>query len=238
MKKALLYVFLSLLALAVLGFASLFFYYGWQIKYGDAGKLAKDFAQDKFSMDSRLANSAGNAKVQIDDWQKYVRPANPVWGGSQASITVLVFIDFECPFSREAYDGFKQVMEKYAPVVKVVFKSLPLAEIHPNSLRAANAAACAGEQGKFWEYYDRLFIDKKLDEAGLTASAGALGLDANKFSACLGQNKYEAQIMDDMKDAVSLGVRGTPTYFVNGLKVEGVTSAGDWDKIILNFLQK
>ncbi len=233
-KGIVLLIFLSFLALGIISFSGLFIYYAWQIKYGDEGKLVEQFKNEKFTSVGILAE---NNQAQVEDVSKYVRVFNPVFGKKDSKITILMFIDFQCPFSREAHLGFKAVMEKYASVVKVVFKQLPLTELHPQASAAVEASACAAEQNKFWEYYNQLFADQKLDQAGFLASARAVVVDVKKFQTCLEQNKYQTQIEQDMLDAVELGVRGTPTYFVNGLKVEGAISAEDWDKIILGFLK-
>lgn len=235
-KGMVLAMFLGLFLLVVLGFTAWFFYYAWQIKYGNAGKLVEQFSSEKFSKSGILVGNSVN--VSAEDLKKYTRAFDPVSGKKDSPVTIFLFADFECPHSREAQPIFKKIMEKYSPVIKVVFKHMPLVDIHPNAAGAALAAACAGEQGKFWEYYNQLFTNKKLDTDGLLAEAVTLKLDTAKFSSCLTEQKYKTQIEQDMQDAIALGVRGTPTYFVNGVKIEGVATEKDWDKIILQFLNK
>ncbi len=235
-KGLLLAFFLSLIILGALFFTGLFFYYIWQIKYGNAEQLNLQFSSKKFSQSGMLVGS--DLSFSEIEMQKYIRDFNPVLGQTTAPVTIIMFVDFECPYCRETYSDFKNISEKYSSVLRIVFKHLPLVDIHPNSAEAALAAACAQEQGKFWPFYDHLFIDRSLSEIGIKQIAEAISLDMDKFNNCWGLNKYQTQVEQDMQDAVSLGVRGTPTYFVNGLKVEGVPTLVEWDKIILQFLNK
>ena len=96
----------------------------------------------------------------------------------------------------------------------------------------------SNEQKKFWQYYDLLFIRQLLDDASLANYAKESGLDETKFNLCLQEQKYDKGITVDLSDAAELGLRGTPTYFVNGKVVEGFKSIVEWDKIILSFLNK
>ena len=147
----------------------------------------------------------------------------------------MAFVDFECPFCRDDYFVFKDMMEKYEPIVQIVFKNLPLESIHPNAMLAAQAGLCANEQGKFWQYHDNLFLNNNLSKQTIISYSDKLGLNDNNFIKCLESKKYNNQIVQDISDAVDLGLLGTPTYFVNGVKIEGSVSEDDWDKIILQF---
>ena len=185
-----------------------------------------------------MAGQAVNSGNEIKDINDFIRPNNPVFGKKDAPITILAFIDFECPYSSEAYADFKKIMSKYEPVIRVIFKNLPLINLHPDAMVAAEAGMCANEQNKFWPYYDLLFTKKDLENNPFVAYAEELGLNQDKFSICLGEEKYLPQITQDVSDAVSLGLRGTPTYFVNGAIIEGNITEADWDKVILQFLNK
>ena len=100
------------------------------------------------------------------------------------------------------------------------------------------AAACANEQNKFWEYHDLLFTVKKYDAASLTDYADKLKLNKKQFSDCLSSEKYKSAIEKDLYDSAMFNVRGTPTYFINQTKLEGVIPKDYWDKIILENLKK
>ncbi|MBT4120547.1 MAG: DsbA family protein [Candidatus Magasanikbacteria bacterium] len=224
--------FVSLILLVSVTFAGFVSYYAWQLKYGDAEKLVQQFSTEKFTQDPGLAIS-GDADIAEKDLNKYIRDHNPVWGQGDKPVTIISFIDFECPFCLESYPIFKSVTSKYKPIVKVVFKHLPLENLHPGAEMSANAAACADEQDKFWDYYDGLFLDNNHAQVGLTGLAEKIGLNSQNFTACLGTKKYQKNINQDLTDAVELGLIGTPTYFVNGYKVEGALGAEQWEQIIL-----
>jgi len=227
-------IILVLVVITVLLFGGFFVYYAWELKYGDAAGLAEQFTEVKFTVDESLSEQIDSAVIKNMD--QYVRDYNPVFGNQEGAITILAFTDFECPFCRQAHSEFKTIMEKYKPVIKVVFKNLPLESIHPWSVPAALAAACAHEQASFWPYHDLLFGQKNLDNAVLLNYASQLGLEEESFNLCFSQGKYQRQINQDVLDAMELGVRDTPTYFVNGFKMEGVFDKKVWDKIILEFL--
>jgi len=148
------------------------------------------------------------------------------------------FVDFECDYSREAYSVIKSVAQKYGSVVRVVFKHLPMDQLHPDAGIAASAAACAKAQGKFWEYHDLLFEKRKLDLAAVLGYAQELKLNIDQFNLCLTEDKFEKDIGQDMLDAAQLGLKGTPTYIVNGYKIEGTLTNELWDSVIFELLQK
>ncbi len=231
-------IFLGCLGILLLGtivFGSLIGYYLWQIKYGDREAIEESFRQEKFTLDSRgqLRTPAG---VPATDLADLLRPGNPTLGRADATVTVFAFLDFECPFCQESYPAFEYLRAQYEPVVRIVFKHVPLTSIHPQSLKAHEAAACAHEQGAFWPYYAWLFEKKKLDETSLVRAATDTRLNLDTFTACLAAGKYRATIETDLRDAARIGIRGTPTYIVNGKKFEGVVDEKTWDAIMIEAL--
>lgn len=234
-------VFFLIVASIIIGGVFLFLgmvaYYSWQLKYGDAAKLAETFAAAEFTLDVSRAGDA-ITPVSTEMAAKTIRPANPSTNDAKTAITILAFIDFECPYSQKSYAVFKKIMETYKPVARAVFKHFPLQDIHPDGQNASLAAACAHEQGKFWPYYDALFSTRQFDEASLFARADELKLDPKKFTGCYRSRRNETTIEDDFGDGVALGVRGTPTYFVNGRRVEGAITEEQWNKIIAEELKK
>jgi protein-disulfide isomerase len=142
-------------------------------------------------------------------------------GPATAPIEIVEFSDFQCPFCRSAFPTVQQVLAKYGDQVHFVYRHFPLS-IHPDAVPAAEAAACAAKQGKFWPYHDRLFSSApKLSDADLKADAAALGLDMTAFGACVDGHQTKAEVDQDMKDGEALGVTGTPAFFVNGRSLEG-----------------
>jgi protein-disulfide isomerase len=131
-------------------------------------------------------------------------------------VEVIVFSEFQCPFCSRALPTIKQVEDTYKGKVRVAFKHLPL-PFHNNAQIAAEASMAAHEQGKFWEYHDKLFANQQqLDRASLEKYAQELGLNAAKFKAALDSGKYKKKVEDDAKLAGSVGASGTPTFFING----------------------
>jgi protein-disulfide isomerase len=157
---------------------------------------------------------------------------HPTLGAKDAPITMVEFGDFQCPFCRASENAVKEVRAKYGDKVRLVYMDFPLG-IHQHAMDAANAARCAGEQDKFWQYHDAMFADQsKLAPADLKASAAKLGLDAKKFDGCLDKAKYQPQINQDMAEATKLGVTGTPTFFINGREITGAQPAQKFEDVI------
>jgi protein-disulfide isomerase len=157
---------------------------------------------------------------------------HPSLGAKDAPITMVEFGDFQCPFCRASENSVKEVRAKYGNKLRLVYMDFPLG-IHEHAMDAANAARCAGEQDKFWQYHDAIFADQsKLAPADLKASAAKLGLNAKKFDACLDKTKYQPQIQQDMAEGTKLGVTGTPTFFINGREITGAQPAQKFEEVI------
>jgi len=146
----------------------------------------------------------------------------PIRGAENAPVTIVKFEDFQCPFCKTAQPTFKDLLKKYEGKVRVVHKDLPLEAIHPLARQAAEAARCAGEQGKFWEYHDQLYsISPKLSIEDLKSSAKQVGLNSAAFDQCLPSGKYRAAVQKDLNDGAQLGLTGTPAFFINGREITG-----------------
>lgn len=146
----------------------------------------------------------------------------PSKGPEDAPVTIVEFSDFQCPFCSQAHGTLEQIVEKYGPKVRLVFRQFPLTNIHKNAQEAAEASLCAAEQGKFWEMHDAMFSDQsKLAPEDLKATAKTLGMDEEAFASCLDSHKYASEITADVDDGVTAGVSGTPAFFVNGRPLSG-----------------
>lgn len=147
---------------------------------------------------------------------------DPFKGEQNAQLTLIEFSDYQCPFcSRYIRDTFPLIERDYIKTgkLKYVFRDFPLETIHPNALVASVAAGCAGEQGKYWEMHDQLFSNQAALGAGdMTLHAKAAGVEPTQFRQCLDSRKYEGEIRKKMAEGASLGVRGTPSFFL-GLTV-------------------
>ena len=158
-----------------------------------------------------------------------------VLGNPNAPVTIVEFGDFQCPYCQKTEATLREVLSKYDGRVKLAFRDFPLVEIHARAEKAAEAARCAGEQGKFWEYHDSLFADQsKLDEASLIIRAQTLKLDEAAFKSCVGSGKFTRDIEADRQEGNKVGVSGTPAYFINGVFLSGAQPLQEFEKIIDN----
>lgn len=162
---------------------------------------------------------------------------SPVRGNVNAPITVVEFSDFECPYCSKLQPTLKQVLEAYPDKVRLVYKEFPLS-FHKQAKNASKAALSAGEQGKYWEMHDLIFKDyNKLNEEKFKGYAVKLGLDMERFMKDYQSNKYDAQIQRDINLGTSVGVRGTPSLFMNGKRM-GARSFDAFKTLIEGYLKK
>jgi protein-disulfide isomerase len=142
-------------------------------------------------------------------------------GSHDARVVLTEFADYECPYCQKVNPQIQQLKKEYGDNLTIVFKDFPL-PMHHSAEKAAEASRCAGEQGKFWEYHDVLFYSKLLDVDQLKEHARTLNLDTEKFDNCLDSGKEAAAVNADREEAKSLGLTGTPSFFVNGHFFSGV----------------
>ena len=151
-----------------------------------------------------------------------VEATDPAVGNKSAPITLIEFADFQCPYCGRVAPTIKKVQQTYGDKVRLVWKDFPLTQIHPQAFKAGEAAHCAGDQGKYWEYHDRLFENQQsLMPDDLKKHAEALGLDAGKFASCLDTSKYGERVRDGVAQGTRLGVNSTPMFYVNGRILSG-----------------
>ncbi len=175
------------------------------------------------------------AKVEIliERPRTHVEATGPARGPADAPVTIIEFSDYQCPFCRRAEPTLEQVLAKYEGKVRFVFRHFPLDRIHPQARGASEAAACAGEQGKFWEYHAALFAeDAQLDVAGLEVAGTKAGLDAAAFKTCVSERKTQALVEADLKAGEAAGVTGTPAFFINGIPLRGALPIDEFQKVI------
>jgi protein-disulfide isomerase len=169
----------------------------------------------------RSKESAIRVMLEPPRYKVEVLTHDPIRGDQAAPITIVEFSDYQCPFCQRVNPTLDKVRETYGNKVRIVFKDFPLPN-HPLAPKAAEAAHCAGEQGKYWELHDVMFGDqRKLDVPSIKASAAGLGLTAAQFDQCLDSGKYAAAVAEDMALGEKLGVNSTPTLYVNGRAVIG-----------------
>ena len=168
--------------------------------------------------------------VSVDD--------DPSQGPATAPITLIEFSEFQCPFCKKTRPTVAQVLETYKGKIHYVFRDFPLS-FHKEARGAAMAANCANEQGKYWEFNTQLFDN----QASLGAEtekkiAQNLGLNMEKFNACVTSKKYDKEIDKDQSDGMAVGVTGTPAYFINGKFLSGAQPFANFKQIIDEELAK
>jgi protein-disulfide isomerase len=159
---------------------------------------------------------------------------NLVMGKKDAPVTMIEFSDYQCPFCKRFFETTLPTLKaEYIDSGKVryVFRDFPLDQIHPHARKAAEAAQCAGDQGKYWEMHDLLFQNQQaLQVESLKAHARSLRLNATAFDSCLDRAEYAAEVQKDFDDGVAVGVRGTPSFFIGRTRsdntIQGVFLSG------------
>ena len=152
--------------------------------------------------------------VPIDD--------DPILGPEDAPITLIEFSDYECPFCKRWHDEtFDRLIDAFPGQIRFVYRDFPLTNIHPNAAPAAEAANCAHEQDRFWDFHRKLFSSSTLNASTYLAYATELGLDLDAFQECVTSRRYQDEVVADLEWAVNLGISSTPTFFINGIALVG-----------------
>jgi protein-disulfide isomerase len=167
-----------------------------------------------------------------------VAAVGPAKGPEGAPVTIVEFSDFECPFCKRIHPTLQQVMETYDGQVRFVYRHLPLVNIHPSAMKAAEASMCADAQGRFWDMHDALFEGSGLAVASLKATAAEIGLDTEAFAQCLDSGEYADEVSTDMAAARELGIGGTPALFINGRYMSGAQPYDAIARVIDDELQR
>jgi protein-disulfide isomerase len=169
--------------------------------------------------------------------RQQVAATGPSKGPENAPVTMVEFSDFECPYCGRAKDTVDQVTKQYGDKVRLVFRNFPLS-FHPHAQKAAEAAMCANDQGKFWEMHDVLFANQKaLEPEQLKKYAADLKLDTAKFNKCLDSGEKAEAVKADQEAGTKAGVNGTPAFFINGIPLSGAIPFEDFKTTIDGELQ-
>ncbi|MFH1428007.1 MAG: thioredoxin domain-containing protein [Patescibacteria group bacterium] len=177
--------------------------------------------------------------TQILSGQTYqLEDNNNYWfGASNPKVTIIEFADFSCPVCKNTYPKIREISLKYKTDVKIIFKDFPV--VSEESTLLALTARCAGEQGLFWLMHDKLFQNQGISNySELTNLANQIGADNNKFNNCIDNEKYLTDIKKDYTEGEKLGVKGTPTWFINGYKIEGDIPSALFMQIVESLLNK
>lgn len=185
-------------------------------------------------------SAKNQVKVLLDPPRATVtlRPGTPVQGPADAPVTIVEWSDYQCPFCKRAFPTIEQVLNEYKDKVRYAHLDYPL-PFHQMAMPAANAAHCASEQGKFWEYNNNLYsVAGDLGPADLTKRATDLGLDGAAFEACTAAKKHESAIKTNYDDGSALGVTGTPAFFINGRMLVGAQPIEQFREVINDELSR
>lgn len=163
-----------------------------------------------------------NRVLDLVPRQASISEEDPVRGEKGAQLAIIAFTDFDCMHCKLALPTIERLLMEYKGKVRFVFKNFPRTLKHPDAALAHEAALCAKEQGKFWEYHDLLFANQKqLKKGNLIKLAKEAGLDAGRFKFCLESGINTSKVFQDVKEGFDLGVRRVPTFFVGSKRLEG-----------------
>ena len=147
-------------------------------------------------------------------------------GPATAAVTLVQYGDYECPYTRQSTTIVRAIQQQLGDKLRFVFRNFPLTEIHPHALHAAFAAEAAAAQGKFWQMHDYIFHHQHtLEDSDLEQFAEAVGLDMQQFARDMAVRPSISRIEEDLQSGIRSGVRGTPTFFING-----VLYPGSWEQ--------
>jgi len=188
-----------------------------------------------------LASLRGKYQAAItwDPLREHIDAVGPERGPHDAVVTIVEFSDFECPFCGRFTPVLQRVLAAYPTQVRLIFRNFPLRSVHQNAEKAAEAAACAAVQGKFWEMHDVLFAEQNsLSLGALKEKAKRIGLDTQAFDNCLDSGEGARAVDQDGEAGVALGLSSTPTSFVNGRYVNAALSFEELSALIDDELQR
>ncbi|HEV3267704.1 MAG TPA: thioredoxin domain-containing protein [Acidimicrobiales bacterium] len=154
-----------------------------------------------------------------------VGPDDHVEGSDDAAITIVEYGDFQCPYCGQAYPIVKRLQSDFGDSLRLVFRNMPLTNVHPQAELAAETAEAVGLQGKFWPMHDVLFENQRdLSGPALLRYVEDVGADLSQVANALNDGVVQKRVKDDVESGIRSGVNGTPTFFVNGERYDG-----SWD---------
>lgn len=225
----------GLLTVGAIVFSAVTIKFWWQIKQGNGNLLA----QQVYSGFDRQKESTPGEKVDraVLEYGDF-----PTLGNPNAPITIVLFGDFRCPNTKNAWPILQRLLGQYGQKVKLIYRHFPGESIHPGANKLSQVGVCAHMQGndKYWGVHSYFFnkqseLPTYLAAEDLATLAQETGLDLSKLNECLGSPNALVKINRDYADGVRFGVAGTPTFFINGQKIEGVIPWAAWDGFVKQF---
>ncbi|MEO7273969.1 MAG: thioredoxin domain-containing protein [Vicinamibacterales bacterium] len=177
------------------------------------------------SLIARLREDA-HVKVMLDPPPVYRATVDlagaPVRGAAAAPVTVVEFSDFHCPFCRQVQPVLRQLLQEYGDRLRIVYKDMPIDGLHPQARGVAEAARCAADQGRFWEFHDKVYAGGPDGSAAtMQRYASEAGVELSQFESCRASRKHQAGVQRDVQEGADLGLTGTPGFFINGRFLSG-----------------
>lgn len=227
-------LFAVLLGLGLVLFVRQTYLYYTAMRTGQANPLWEK------RLESTVSRLVANRDVKPEDLAALADPKAPSQGPADAPLTIVEFLDYGCPYCRAAFEPIRELAVERAGKVRLVIRDFPLDDLHPGATKAAIGARCAQEQGKFWAYHDKLFLldQRSFQENELFDIAREISLDMNKFTECVGSGRAGALVQADQVAGLRAGVQGTPTFFFNGVKIQGAPDAETLNYIVDQFLAR
>ncbi len=181
-----------------------------------------------------VAQGLERPALEVTGPQKQVQLGDHAAIGAQdPKVTIVEFGDFQCPFCKKSFPILKAVLAKYSDDVQLQYRHFPVPQLHSEAPMAAVASECARDQDRFWEYHDALFQNQNvITEPNLIEFAKTLNLDTAVFSACLDDDAKKDKVRQDVEDGLDAGVVGTPTFFINGFRIQGDIPFEGWEDIL------
>lgn len=191
---------------------------------------------------ARSLQAKAKVSIYLDPprpFRAHVSVDGPSRGASEAPVTIVEFEDFQCPFCKKAQQIVQRVLARYKDKVRLVHRDFPLQPLHPASVKAHEAARCAEEQGKFWEYRELLYKNApSASPEQLTQYASQLAMNLPDFNTCLESDKFKTVVQKDEDEGNRLGVQGTPAFFINGRLLSGAQPDMEFSRMIDEELSK
>ncbi|MBI2426523.1 MAG: thioredoxin domain-containing protein [Candidatus Kerfeldbacteria bacterium] len=187
---------------------------------------------------SQVTPLAGTSSPSVSTRVNVSEDDDPSIGSENARIVIVEFGDFECEYSKQAFSIMRELASRYPNDVRFVYRDLPNTSIHPGAQLAHEAGECADDQDKFWQMHDKLYLNQpKFTRPDIMRYAKEINLDLTAFTSCIDSGKYKQEVAKDFADGIAAGVQGTPTWFVNGLRVPGVIPLSTWQKVIASGIE-
>ncbi len=232
--KVILWLFLLLIVLIVGYFCVQTYRYYGALRRGEI--TGNPLAQKQ--LQSRVSRALEERPITQQDLARLDDPRAPRFGSSTSTLSVSLFLDYDCPYCKDTYPVWRELMHAYAGRVRFVAHEYPIEELHPQAFRASVAAQCAHNQGKYWGFHDKLYTHpEQRDDRSYLQFAREVGLNEEVFQSCLQEEKTAERVRADQAYGAQLGAAGTPTFFFQGVRVDGGLEREHFRALLEQFLQ-